>query len=125
MHKDGTLRAVTRRYTLGGAEPAAIEHLGSTAFDLFNTLEHNLAAPPETRYYDDTAVTLTLDRAAIPLFRRLLRQRGAAFLEDIEGWITEHENPTALETVRAGVTVRMFVDDQSENGMTRPDSRRS
>lgn len=116
QQRDGTLHAVTRRYTLGGAEPAALEQLGSTAFDLFSTLEHNLAAQADARLYDDTAVTLTLDRAAIPLFRRLLRQRGAAFLEDIEGWISEHENPTAPQTVRAGVTVRMFVNDEPENG---------
>lgn len=113
--KDGSLRAITRRYTLGGAEPVAIEHLGITAHDLFSTHEHNLAAPPDARYYDDTVVTVTLDRVAIPLFRRLLRQRGAAFLEDIEGWISDHENPDAPDTVRAGVMVQMFVNDESEN----------
>ncbi len=114
MSKDGSLRAITRRYTLGGAEPAAIEHLGSAARDLFATLEHNLGAPVETRLYDDTVASVALDRAAIPLFRRLLRERGAAFLEDIEGWISEHENPASPQTVRAGIMIQMFVDEESE-----------
>lgn len=114
MMKDGSLRAVNRRYTLGGADPAAIEHLGSTARDVLGTLEHNLAAPVEARLYDDTVVSLSLDRAALPLFRRLLRERGSAFLEGIEGWISEHEKPAAPDTIRAGVIVQMFVEDKEE-----------
>lgn len=112
--KDGTLRAVTRRYTVGGADPAAIEQLGQSARDLFGTLEHNLSASAESRLYDDTVVSVSLDRAALPLFRRLLRQRGEAFLEDIDGWISEHEKPDSPDTTRAGVTIRMFVDDESQ-----------
>lgn len=113
MSKDGSLRAVTRRYTLGGADPVALEQLGSTARDVLNTLEHNLAAPMESRLYSDTAVTVSLERAAIPLFHRLLRHRGAAFMEDIEGWIAEHDRPGAPDKVRAGVMLHMFVDEVS------------
>lgn len=113
--KDGSVRAVARRYTSGGAEPAAIEHLGSTGRDVFSTLEHNLANAPESRLYADTVVSAKLDRAAIPLFRRLLRQRGAAFLEDVEGWVSEHEQPDSPDAVRAGVIVQMFVDSETES----------
>jgi hypothetical protein len=113
MSRDGSLRAVTRRYTLGGADPVALEQLGSTARDVLNTLEHNLAAPVESRLYSDTAATVSLERAAIPLFHRLLRQRGAAFMEDIEGWIAEHDRPGAPDKVRAGVMLHMFVDEES------------
>ncbi|MGH8198432.1 MAG: DUF6502 family protein [Steroidobacteraceae bacterium] len=114
MLKDGCLRAVTRRYTSGGAEPAAIEHLGSAVRDLLGTLEHNLATPADARLYDDSVVSIRLDRAALPLFHRLLRQRGAAFLEDIEGWVSEHERPDSPDTVRAGVMVEMFVEAEPE-----------
>ena len=112
--KDGGIRAVARRYTTGGAKPAAIRQLGSTARDVLSTLEHNLGTPPDRRLYDDTVVSVSLDKAALPLFRRLLRQRGAAFLEDIEGWVAEHEKPDAPDSVRAGVMVQMFVDVESE-----------
>jgi len=113
MTKDGSLRAVTRRYTQGGADPAAIEQLGSTARDVLNTLEHNLSAPVESRLYSDTAVTVSLERDAIPLFHRLLRHRGAAFMEDIEGWIAEHDRPEVPGRVRAGVMLHMFIDEES------------
>src|SRR5262245_23454517 len=112
--KDGSIKALSRRYSSGGAEPAAIQHIGIVGRDVFNTLEHNLANPAEQRLYDDTVVSLKLDRAALPLFRRLLRQRGAAFLEDVEGWVMEHEKLDDGETVRAGVTVQMFMDTETE-----------
>ena len=112
--KDGGIRAVARRYTTGGAEPAAIQQLGSTVRDVLSTLEHNLGTPPDRRLYDDTVVSASIDKAALPLLRRLLRQRGAAFLEDIEGWVAEHEKPDAPDSVRAGVMVQMFVDVESE-----------
>jgi hypothetical protein len=116
--KDGSVRALNRRYSSGGAKPAAIEHLGTTACDMFSTLEHNLLRPPEERHYDDSVVSVRLDRAALPLFRRLLRQRGAAFLEDVEGWVSEHEQRDGPDTVRAGVIVQMFVDADTDRRET-------
>ena len=114
VREDSRIRAISRRYSAGGAEPADIEHLGTTARDVFTTLEHNLGAAPDARRYDDSVVAVALDRAALPLFRRLLRQRGAAFLEDIEGWVSEHEKPVGTpNTVRAGVIVQMFADADS------------
>jgi hypothetical protein len=93
-----------------GVDPASC----STARDVLSTLEHNLAKPPESRLYDDAVVSVRLDRAALPLFRRLLRQRGAAFLVDVDGWVSEHERPDAPDAVRAGIIVQMFVDTESE-----------
>ena len=120
VQADGSIKALARRYTSGGAEPAALQHLGSVARDVFSTLEHNLANPPERRHYDDRVVTLHLDRDALPLFRRLLRERGAAFLEDIEGWVAEHEKPDAEDVTRAGVIIQMFVDEKPEKGDQSP-----
>lgn len=111
--KDGRVRAIARRYTTGGAEPAALQHLGIETADLLGTLEHNIAAPAESRRFDDSVASARINRAAIPLLRRLLRQRGAAFLEDIEGWVAEHEMSGAKDTVRAGVMVQMFVDENA------------
>jgi uncharacterized protein DUF6502 len=121
--KDGNVKALSRRYSSGGAEPAAIQHVGIVARDVFSTLEHNLSNPAEQRHYDDTVVSLKLDPAALPLLRRLLRQRGAAFLEDVEGWVAEHEKPDAADAVRAGVTVQMFVDVDKEKAEESPRPR--
>jgi hypothetical protein len=112
--KNGRVRAVLRRYTSGGAEPAALENLGHTVQDVVETLEHNLAAPANARHFEDSVVSVGLERAALPLFRRLLRERGAAFLQDIQGWVSEHEKPGSGDTVRAGVRVQMIVEQEKE-----------
>ncbi len=112
--KDGSVRALARRYTLGGADAAALQQLGSAARDLFSTLEHNIAAPADSRLFDDSVVSVRLDSAAIPLLRQLLHRRGASFLQDVEGWISERETTGASGSVRAGVMVQMFVDRSDE-----------
>jgi len=120
--KDGSVRALARRYTLGGADAAALQQLGSAARDLFSTLEHNIAAPADSRLYDDSVVSVRLDSAAIPLLRQLLHRRGASFLEDVEGWISERETTSESGSVRAGVMVHMFVDQES-NSSEKPEDR--
>ena len=111
--KDGSVRALARRYTLGGADAAALQQLGSAARDLFSTLEHNITAPAEARLYDDSVVSVRLDRTAIPLLRQMLLRRGASFLEDVEGWISERETTSESGSVRAGVMVHLFIDHES------------
>jgi hypothetical protein len=123
--KDGTLRAVSRRYTQGGADPAAIEHLGGAARDVLSTLEHNITAPPESRLPEDSVISIALDRASIPLLRRLIRERGSAFLHDIEGWVAEHEKPDDPNAVRAGVRVQMVLEDRMDAAETLPGPRRN
>ena len=109
---------MARRYTLGGADAAALQQIGSAAHDLFSTLEHNIATPSDGRLFDDTVVSVRLDSAAIPLLRQLVQRRGASFLEDVEGWISERETDSESESVRAGVMVHMFVDQEPDsNGM--------
>ena len=112
--KDGSVRAVARRYTLGGADPAALKHLGIAARDLLCTLEHNIASPDDCRLFDDSVVSVRLDRASIPLLRHLVRRRAVSFLEDVEGWLSEHEDAHGADSVRTGVMVQMFIDPESQ-----------
>ena len=113
VQNDGSLRALARRYILGGADPATLQQLGSTARDLFCTLEHNMAAPADSRLFEDSAISVRLDSAAIPLFRQMLHLRGASFLQDVEGWISEREVTGKSGSVRAGVMVQMILDPES------------
>jgi Family of unknown function (DUF6502) len=113
IQADGSIRALARRYTLGGADPATLQQLGSTARDLFCTLEHNMAAPADRRLFEDSAISVRLDSAAIPLLRQMLHRRGASFLQDVEGWISERETTGKSGSVRAGVMVQMILDSDS------------
>ncbi len=111
IQRDGTIKVLSRRFTQGGADPAAIQNLGAAASDLMATLERNLDATDSERVYQDQATTFRLDRSAVPLLRQMLNRRGADFLEDAEGWLLEHEAPDDGDAVRAGVAVYMFVED--------------
>lgn len=111
---DGALRAVSRRYTVGGADAEALGHLGAAAHDLLSTLEHNLTAPAGARLFEDSILSVRLDARALPLLRQLLQRRGASLLHDIEGWLAEHELAGDGDTVRAGVMIQMVVDRDAE-----------
>lgn len=112
---DGNVRAISRRYTSGGADPDAVRHATVVAADVLDTLEHNMSAPPEERRFEDASVSLDVDARSVKLLRRLLKRRGAAFLNDIEGWLneTERKSPEGAgprQRVRAGVRVVMVVE---------------
>ncbi len=119
---EGLLQAVARRYATGGGEPEAIRQLGTTARDLLATLEHNLEAPADARLFEDAVLATSLDPDAVPLFRRLVRQRASALLADIEGWLREHEQPASPAAVRAGLMMQMFVDEKPDPDDT-PETR--
>jgi len=127
MTRDGMVRVVSRRFSTGGADPEALHHLGEATRDLVSTLDHNLTAGPDDRLFEDAVVTLNLPPDLVPLLRQLVARRGASFLEDIEGWLAQHERSPrdlakGLATVRAGVALHMFVDPAPPDA-TRKDHR--
>jgi hypothetical protein len=115
MTRDGLVRAVSRRYSTGGADPEALQHLGEVVRDLTSTLEHNLTSGPDDRYFEDSVVAANLPPDVVPLLRQVIARRGAAFLNDLEGWLVQHEHGArdiarGQPTVRAGIAVYMFAD---------------
>lgn len=110
---DGRVRAVSRRYTLGGADPLSVRHATAVAADVLDTLEHNMIAPPSERRFEDASIVAGLDPKFVPLMRRMLERRGAAFLDDIEGWLSEKASARPKDShsrARAGVRVVMVVE---------------
>lgn len=114
---DGRVEAVSRRYTSGGADEEALRHAGVVAGDILATLEHNMRATAEARRFEDASIALELPTDAIPLLARLLERRGAAFLDDLEGWLNAAEKAggSSRDRVRAGVRVIMIVDDATDS----------
>lgn len=128
MTRDGRLRAISRRFTVGGADPDALRHLGDVARDLLATLEHNLTASADDAFFEDSALSANLPPEALPLLRQLISRRGAAFLEDIEGWLAQHELSAreiarGAKTVRAGVAVHLVAKPET-SGTLPPKTRR-
>lgn len=115
IRADGSVRAESRRFTAGGTDPAALRHASTVTADILGTLDHNTVAPSQERRFEDASISIELDPRYVPLMRRMLERRGAAFLDDIDGWLREKEErlPAGSRSgpaVRAGVRVVMVVD---------------
>ncbi len=98
----------------GGAEPAAIQHLGNVARDVFSTLEHNLARPPEAaalRRHGRLGPARSRGTAAVPATTAPARRRVPRGRRGLGVGARKADSPDA---VRAGVIVQMFVDEDAE-----------
>lgn len=112
--KDGLLEVRSRRYVVGGSDPASLKHADVVASDVFKSLEHNICASHEQRRFEDSAIAEGLSPDVIPRLSRLLERRAAAFLDDLEGWLEDADKVPSKDSrqpgVRAGVRVIMVVD---------------
>jgi len=123
---DGTVQPVVRRFTPGGADPDAIEHVGNVASSVIATLEHNSVAREPDRLFEDSTVSLNLPAAAVPLLKRWVERRAGPLLSDLEGWLGEQEaqpvnGSSPAERVAAGLAVVMFVAPQEGDDGSRVD----
>ena len=112
---DGRLLAISRRYTTGGVDEAAVSHADVVVADILRTIAHNMEAPPSERFFEDSAIAVNLPPDAVARLARILERRATAFLDDLEGWLAsvepEPEGPGgAAAGIRAGVRVVMVVD---------------
>ena len=118
QRKDGSLEARSRRYVIGGSDPASLKHADVVASDIFRSLEHNVSASEELRRFEDSAIAENLSPDVIPRLSRLLERRAAAFLDDLEGWLEDAdkapERDGRASGVRAGVRVIMVVDPSDQ-----------
>jgi len=117
LRPDQRVEVLSRRYTPGGADPESLRHAGVVAGDVLRTLEHNMTASADDRLFEDESIAPSLPREAVPLLARLLERRGAAFLDDLDGWLASAEKARegaiggSAATVRAGVRLVMVVED--------------
>ncbi|MDH5454581.1 MAG: DUF6502 family protein [Gammaproteobacteria bacterium] len=117
---DGSLRVLKRDYVFSGLDPESVNQLGIALHDHAATLEHNLNENHQaTPRFERMADNASIKPSAYKAFQKLVEQRGLSFLEEMDGWLSEHEHDTktdsAARTVRLGVGVYLIYDD-SEQG---------
>lgn len=117
---DGSFRVLKRDYVFSGLDPESVNQLGVALHDHAATLEHNLdkdrlATPRFERMADNASIKLS----AYEAFHKLVEERGLSFLEEMDGWLSENELDTSMDsaarTVRLGVGVYLIYDE-SEQG---------
>jgi len=118
--KDGSLEVRSRRYVVGGSDPASLKHADVVASDVFKSLEHNICATQGERLFEDSAIAENLSPDVIPRLSRLLERRATAFLDDLEGWLDDADRVPETDDrqtgVRAGVRVIMVADEPRRPG---------
>jgi hypothetical protein len=113
---DGRLRAVKRNYIPRELTDNQIRLWGSGLEDVGTTLEHNLMRKPSERpRFERRALSLTVEREALPEFEAFLTAEGQAFLERIDDWLAAHQaNDSVKDTrppLRLGVGVYQILSD--------------
>ena len=103
---NGMLVAKMRTYMPRQLDEAQILSSGSVLEDLGNTVSYNLFRTTDDLPRFERRATNTHVRAsAIPAFQKFLETEGQAFLERVDGWLSEHEatGDVKEETVRLGL----------------------
>jgi hypothetical protein len=113
---DERVRALKRNYIPRELTDNQIRLWGSVLEDVGTALEHNLMRKPSERpRFERRALSLTVERRALPEFEAFLAAEGQAFLERIDDWLAAHQVDSSGEdtppTLRLGVGVYQILTD--------------
>jgi Family of unknown function (DUF6502) len=111
---DGRVRPLMRTYVPVGLPAERLRLWASVISDLASTIEHNFSREDgEPAWFERRALSLSIDRGALPEFRQLLETEGQALLERIDDWLSAHELPDDEndgDAIRLGVGVYHIQD---------------
>jgi hypothetical protein len=109
-------RVTARNYVLSASDAAMVRQAGIELHDHATTIVYNSDAerttPPR---FDRMASVARFPLARVKAFEALVAEKGQAFLEEIDRWLAEHEDPETqdadLRTVRIGAGVYLIHDE--------------
>lgn len=115
---DGRYKAVRRNFRHSTLSPELIERLGMVGYRVFSSAAKNIDKDSGTRGHFDRMVFAddgcTAD--AIEVFDAYIKEKGQAFLEDIDVWFTSRKEISEPGKARQGTGVYMvhYVENESE-----------
>jgi hypothetical protein len=109
----GKLRALTRYFMPGSLKADGIVRSGSVLHDIGTTVAYNqLRGADQPSRFERRATNVHVRRGLRRAFQQYLEQRGMQFLEDVDGWLSDHESHDAADkTDRLGIGVYLIADD--------------
>ena len=118
---DGNVRALTRVYLPRRMDEGQIRLWGNVLQDVGATLEHNLTRDAKTApRFERRALSVLVDKSAVPAFKQFLEREGQAFLERVDDWLTAHQvrEEANDDAVRLGAGV-YHIEDARARGKSR------
>jgi hypothetical protein len=113
--RSGRLKATMRYYAPAAPDQEAVLRGGHVLGDLGETVASNLFGGEEPTRFEGRASNVHVARSARRAFRSYIEQRGMAFLEDVDQWLSAHEaRKPGAKTERLGIGVYMIQDDSGE-----------
>jgi hypothetical protein len=117
------LRVLKRTYIPRELSDDQIRLWSSALRDLGTTLEVNvMRAPDERPRFERRALSLAVDKAALPEFRAFLESEGQAFLERVDAWLESHRaaaQSSDSDAIRLGVGVFHIQDVRKDAPRTK------
>lgn len=106
--ENGYLHALTRYFQPVSTDPHAIERAGQVLSDIGQSVRFNIYRGAEqSSRFEGRAWSASIPTSRAADFSAFLQARGQAFLEDIDSWLIDHEQPDddPADCVRLGVGV--------------------
>jgi len=102
-----------------GAEER-IEILGVCGADLLHTLNHNISAPTDARFFQRQVVYHRLPRASADAFKQVSRAKSEKLLRELNAWLAAEKGrvatlPSEGPTWRIGVGAYYFENKEKQN----------
>ena len=124
---NGRMRALKRAYVPSGVSAERLRLWSSVLSDVANTIEHNLSRDEVTpARFERRALSLRVDRRALPEFRELVETEGQALLERLDDWLAAHQVAAGEheDGIRLGVGI-YHIEDRLNRRMRTPQSRKT
>lgn len=100
---DGRLIAKSRSYIPAPTDPQQMLRTGSVLEDIGNTAAYNLFRQEgDPSHFERRATNTQIPTHAVPAFRDFIEVEAQTFLERVDAWLTDHENPDTDNSVRLG-----------------------
>jgi hypothetical protein len=110
-------KVLRREYVPQTLDPDFLERVGRGVHNFVHTIEMNMqkSGPGKGRFERTVRPDSGLREQDLALFDQYVRQKGQAFLEDIDNWMTKLEQPSKKdEVVQTGVGIYHFVVEDDE-----------
>jgi len=102
----GLVTALSRYFMPFELDSQAIERFGRVMGDMGSAISRNLIATDrEQATFEGRAVNELVATTAIDAFRKFLDRRAMEFLEDVDDWLSDHNEPGDGQATRLGVGI--------------------
>jgi len=103
--KDGLVHLVRNAYVPGSDPEEIIRILGSDTSELINTIDHNLTADDESKWFQRKVSNPRVRADKLTEFRKYSRKRSQSLLEELDTWLSQNaaDDDTDSKYVSTGI----------------------